>query len=437
MDSFQQIALLKIESAQDRTHAVSQEVSRALNKVYASPGSEKILLFVGQAASAVRDALETQKQYCSGDLLSAPELEIRLHRITKIIPTLHLLIGFIQGSDIPQCPAQLIQPLRRYTQSVLPNSEVIVSAKSELNYSIQEIADSLRGLVSGAGNPFIGTSLEVACSQLPELLFVMNIPAVESEQILIHGILSHELGHPLYRKHGLAESLLPKISIRDDLIQSLVQSVSEQGKKDLEPGAELWFRERATAQINERITQWVMELSSDAIGIRLFGPALFFASTHLLTSFSHIDHCSKTHPPSRLRLKLMCKMLKALYPVEEWDTPLKEFLHAWEEVSSGPIAVRQKFDQIAIESIDTDAALTLFQKQAPASFPRRSVTTPSVSSLTLTGCHLSLSSSYLPAKGGPWAMKCRSTSCQLSMRDGMSICADSKRFRVAHMKAAR
>lgn len=368
MDSYEQIALLKIQSAQDRAHAVAEEASRAFNKIYASPGSGKILSFVSSAASAVQEALESQKQFCGSGLLSPAELEIRLHRRTKIIPALHLLIGFVQGSDMPLCPGQLIQPLRRYAQSVIPNCEIVVSSKAELNYSIQEIASSLRSLASGDGNPFIGTTLEVACSQLPELLFVMNIPAVESEQILIHGVLSHELGHPLYRKNQLAQRLLPNISIRDDLIKELMQSWSEQVKQNLDV---LWFRQNATAQINERITQWVMELSSDAIGIRLFGPALFFASTHLLTSFSHIDHCSKSHPPSRLRLKLMIRMLKALYHVEQWAPQLRSFLHAWDEVSAAPIMASAKFDQIAVESINTDAALTLISDATADILPEK------------------------------------------------------------------
>jgi hypothetical protein len=44
-----------------------------------------------------------------------------------------------------------------------------------------------------------------------------------------------------------------------------------------------------------------MELSSDAVGIRLFGPALFFAEVHLMTAFKHIDQGSVSHPPNRLR----------------------------------------------------------------------------------------------------------------------------------------
>ena len=352
MDSYQQIGLLKIQSAQDRSHAVAEEVERVKNRLYTSPGCNRVLEFVGKAAEEIHALLDSEKPLAVSGLLDPAEFEVRLQRIIKIIPVLHRLIGFVEGSDVHRSPGQLIQPLRRYAQSIIPSSDIVVSSKPELNYSIQEIAASLRKL-------FSDSPLKSTCDLLPQLLFVINLPAVESEQILIHSILSHELGHALYDEKQLADTLLPQIRFRDDLVGSLVKSVSENNKKQLEPPEELWFREQATQQVTERITSWIKELSADAIGIRLFGPCLFFAATNLLSSLSHFDHSSRTHPPTRLRLKLMLMMLKQLYDVDQWAAPLQDHVRPWEEVSGGVIQVRAAFDQITIESINTDEVLQL------------------------------------------------------------------------------
>ena len=274
-------------------------------------------------------------------------------RLSQLIPFLHMLLGFVDGSEVHRSPGQLIRPLRRYVRSIIPASEIIVKSKAELNYSIQDIAEPLRKLSSII-------SLQ-SSSGLPERLFVVNIPAVESGQILIHGVLAHELGHTLYRKHALAGKLLPDIKVNEELIKEMSETPQPQG-----PPPGLRLREWITEQATSRITGWVMELSSDAIGIRLFGPALFFAEVHLMTAFKHIDQGSVSHPPNRLRVKLMMRMLKQFYPVDKFHESLQAFLRDWDEAAAAPIAPRTTFDQLAIEAINEGALDLIIQASATA-----------------------------------------------------------------------
>lgn len=123
MDSYGRIAGLTIEAAQDRAHAIIEEVRRVENRVYASPGSKRVLSFVSDAAGRIGALLEDQKAVTGTGLLTVSQLETRLHRVTKLIPLLHQLLGFVEGSDVHRSPGQLIPSLRRYTQSVLPASE--------------------------------------------------------------------------------------------------------------------------------------------------------------------------------------------------------------------------------------------------------------------------------------------------------------------------
>src|ERR1700720_4486867 len=97
MDSYGRIAALKIETAQDRAHAVIEEVARVENKVYVSPGSKCVLTFVREAASRIDGLLEEQKAVTSAGLLTASQLETRLHRITKLLPLLHHSLGLLRA----------------------------------------------------------------------------------------------------------------------------------------------------------------------------------------------------------------------------------------------------------------------------------------------------------------------------------------------------
>ncbi len=187
---------------------------------------------------------------------------------------------------------------------------------------------------------------------------MLNIPGVESGQILIHGVLAHELGHALYTKKEIAKALLPKIGIKEDLVKGLTKMMFENQQKQGNPTPELRLRKQVTQEITGRVNGWVKELCSDAIGIRLFGPALFFAEAHLLVSFGPLDRSSETHPPPRLRMKLMIRMLKQLYPLDKWHGKLREFLQAWDEVVGDPISGTTLYDQVALETIN-DVSLDL------------------------------------------------------------------------------
>lgn len=230
----------------------------------------------------------------------------------------------------------------------------MISSKPELNYSIHDIAGPLRTM-------FLGTSIETSCSLLPELLFMVNIPAVESGQILIHGVVAHELGHALYDRRQLAKTLFPSIKLEESIVKNLTKTMYENQLKQGHPTPELRLRKQVTQEITVRVNGWVKELSSDAIGIRLFGPALFFAAVHLLTSFNHLDESSETHPAPRLRVRLMIRMLKQLYPVDKWRAELQLFLADWDSVSAGNISGANPYDQLALETIN-DAALDLISQ---------------------------------------------------------------------------
>jgi hypothetical protein len=44
-------------------------------------------------------------------------------------------------------------------------------------------------------------------------LFVISVPGVEANDVLMHAILAHEAGHGIYIQKKLADKILPKVRI--------------------------------------------------------------------------------------------------------------------------------------------------------------------------------------------------------------------------------
>jgi len=62
--------------------------------------------------------------------------------------------------------------------------------------------------------------------------------------------------------------------------------------------------------INQTLAEWLAELSSDAIGLCLFGPAYYFAFVNFIVSFQYLDVTGITHPAPRIRLRVMREMIR-------------------------------------------------------------------------------------------------------------------------------
>jgi hypothetical protein len=240
----------------------------------------------------------------------------------------------------------------------------MVSSNIELNYSITEVAHELRRLLKG-------TPLETCCSALPEYLFVVTIPAIEREQVLFHGIVSHELGHPIAERNRLSADILARIPTKEDAIKKCAQSALDQLSPPEEPDVafppliEIIVRSHVTLEVNQRVTKWLGELLSDCIGVLLFGPAYYFAFAHFFLSFIHFDRASRTHPPPRLRLKIMGELLRRKYLFnQEEEKRLLEFCRAWDQSASRKVKFRDPYDQIAVECLDDKATTDLIVQKS-------------------------------------------------------------------------
>jgi len=297
-------------------------VKRLRTRYYPSPGAHVLLDFVEKATTHIETSLPQEASRADLGVLKTHELELRMQRHCRLVPFLHDILGLLQGSDVDNTPAEIIPPLRRLIQSLLPASEVLIASTNQLNYSITEIAQSIRNL-------FKKSPLEQHASALPPYFFVITLPQVESDQVLMHGMLSHEAGHGLYAKYKLSDQLLQKIQIDQKRIDLAVKELRRQTQfGDIE------LRNHITSAVTNTITNWARELSSDAIGVHIFGPALLYATIYYTSSFTFLDRASPSHPPARLRIRLMASALGRSFDIERFDKTTRAFLRSWSRIAS-------------------------------------------------------------------------------------------------------
>jgi hypothetical protein len=349
-----QIVSLKIEVARQRCEGLARETAHLKNRDYSSQGSNILIEFVEKATESVLAYLQEEETLPDKDFLTDEELEDRIHRVSKLLPFFHYLLGFVEGSEIGVAPVPLVLQLRRLAHSIIPGSEVAISARPQLNYSILEVASRVRAVLNQ-------TPLKDCCAVLPSFLFVVTIPRVESTDVLLHCILSHELGHGLYEKHGLAAKILPKVQIDPDLVHGLASAIVIRLPGTAPPLFEVELRNNITQQVTGRVSKWAQELCSDALGIELFGPAYYFSFIYFSLAFAHLDKESATHPPPRLRLKLMSRILRSLYPATCFKAVVREFIDYWESLSLKPIPIKDAIARIALKGLDQDLVMDSIQ----------------------------------------------------------------------------
>jgi hypothetical protein len=234
---------------------------------------------------------------------------IPIFLVDKIAPTLQ----FIEGASSENTPASLVVPVEKIGEEVLAGSRFMVRRQWRYNYSVRELRrgleEDLKGLLSEAER-------NVLFKDLPPRLFAISFPSFERDNALLHVNFAHEIAHPLeeeYLAHENQDAIL--VELQRDIQKGIkvddpVQRVVEVGKAVTD------------AQRNRQAA--LMEVLSDTISARVFGPSALFALYEVATLSSSMDRISADfHPPWRFRLREILSSLEKLGFVDPATFQLK------------------------------------------------------------------------------------------------------------------
>jgi hypothetical protein len=341
------IADFLINCIKERCAALESEVCRLLVTHSTSPGATSLLKLIEDTNRQILDKIETiAKSTTIRNTLTNAQLEQSLNRFAKLLPTLHELLSFLEGTERKGSFFPFAHPLRRLMRKHIEECEVVFASRPELNYSFEEVSSPIRSILNAA-------SLNDICNIFPKYFLIISFPQAEAENILLHCIFAHEIGHAVYQKENLVDRILGRVKVSKEQIKNLSSEalMSHRGSRRLNKTA-IQIREQITEEINKSAESWADELTSDAIAVCLFGPAYLFAFIHLIISFQLMDNCSDTHPSPRLRLRLICQMMDLLKYTRHFPGPLRKYYGPWKREASRPVQVDNPILKVVSRSFE-------------------------------------------------------------------------------------
>lgn len=90
---------------------------------------------------------------------------------------------------------------------------------------------------------------------------------------------------------------------------------------------------------------WAEELFCDAFAVRAFGAGAVAALGEFLEVIAATDHLSETHPPGRLRIRLLVQWLGAM------DARIDPVVAPWRALAAEPIAYGEDWAQFLVETL--------------------------------------------------------------------------------------
>ena len=289
-DDADQIKRVKLKGARERCRAIAAASARFQSRIESSPATRRVVELILKSANSIEQFIDKQASDSDLDVLTADDLEKRIHRVTRIIPMLHWLLGIVEHSDVTSVPAELASPLRREIQKLFPNdAELILTSAAFLNYSIQHFTRSELQTLLDLSDETIAS--------FPAHLFVASLPSIEYDQALLHCIFGHEISHPLWNELDI-ESQIPPFQLSKPKLLEIAKEIK---KTTTESQAEFPFESIARlAQVPNAVqaatNNWCREFTSDLFGLILFGPAFVLTSIHFFMSFGTLDAASLSTP---------------------------------------------------------------------------------------------------------------------------------------------
>lgn len=190
-------------------------------------------------------------------------------------------LRYLDAAGGEKVPWGLIRPIERLLTQIIPSSSTMVRARWSYNYSILELYDLYRNALKTLLPP---SKLQEALEPSTHKFFVVSLPLIERNNILLHVVLGHEIGH------RIAESYFDKED-KTAVVTSVTTKIGD-GKwyePDIEaqgPLFALQTRQLLTNQILKIRRRGLEEIISDVVGFYLFGPAFLFALSELSQSQS-------------------------------------------------------------------------------------------------------------------------------------------------------
>lgn len=339
MDVRERLKNVKLGQAKEICDSLRSDLDRYENRGGVPSAEKDILNALRVGVHGLCRNLDELESSGKLDLLNEDAIETKIHLKTRYIQYFVEVLSLLESSSIRDVPHEVASPLRREIRKVFPDSDLLVVSKTNLNYTIQEVGSVLREWLKKLG-----------CDvprEMPNKLFRVAIPSTTYKEALLLSIFGHEIGHPIYEEYGFEDDILP-VNVNKDLLDKYTENIKEE-KLDYEtPEEEAEIRKEVTKKVTETIDNWVREISSDICGLRICGPSYVYSFIYFISSISRLDSSKKSHPPPRLRLKILIENMESLFGMyRHTSNQTRSFVKDWKSIANGNLSFSDMTQHIA------------------------------------------------------------------------------------------
>ncbi len=222
-------------------------------------------------------------------------------------------LAFFDNAHSAQTPRSLALMLEDINSKILSDATVILWPQAEFNYSIRNYLP----IIQMIGETFLNEEQKkTLLGRKKSAIQFISFPRILRDNILLHSILGHELGHPI------ADVILDEEE-KTDAFNSRLQLINGDLEKIIAADQEipivaLQRTQEALSLIRKFRRRALEEILSDVASVCLFGPSALFAMYEIFGT-GNLDappSMPQAYPPNRLRIRVMRDTLNQLGMLE-------------------------------------------------------------------------------------------------------------------------
>ncbi len=273
-------------------------VDRLQDLRYPSTTSKSLLDLILRLARAVEE--EALRRLSSAPK-SPKDLAVEMKLAIAALQTMGAHLRFVERATTDKTPAQLVRPLEKLGARMHEKAAFLVRPQWRYNYSILELVSQYQRTFQ----QFLGVDkTKAACSggSTFDRLYVIGFPFVDRQNVLLHPLFGHELGHPVEREYFDQEDAA---IYHGSIMKACLDYFKAGGAKQTVPLEMLTRASEMSDRIRAMRNRALAELTCDMVLGHLFGPAGLFAMEELAASreIDGIPDSPRYYPPWRFRLR--------------------------------------------------------------------------------------------------------------------------------------
>lgn len=317
----------------NKLQAIRGHVQDVMERAMGLPAGNAML---GRYLIRICDVLTGYLEELIKDQRGGGDADLEVAQLSHAVLILSRMTRFVASGEISAVSQAIMSPWENLIKCINPDTGVIVRAQSGYEFeSYLEVRETLEGLIPFLISQDTGIARDAVLRGFPKQFIVLNIPMVQSWNILHSALLAHEVGHFI---HAMPQFNRIPGTVGGRQRAKLERIFAE--KTSLVVGAPGFERQFAEfrAKISRVIEAWFKELLSDVVGARLIGPCMFYALRDFGLPGYRLDFLPEErfleYPSFRRRFRLLLRVLAGYWEGDlrfEDRTVLRSVKAEWRE----------------------------------------------------------------------------------------------------------